>query len=138
MIGINEISNSRDWKKPHTDQSYIPKQQRMGYSEIKIQQKINNSKVINRMQASSLNKNKKIWSQIICVGGNVYALSLFGPKYCKINIIQNSRKYKIAFLLFLTKLLRLTLSGHLVRRLTSTNGKARQSKPVAYDVLFNW
>jgi len=59
---------------------------------------------------SCLNKDKNIWSQVMCDGEDVCTLRLFGPSYWKTNIIHNSVKYKIAFLFSLTKHTRLTPS----------------------------
>lgn len=74
----------------------------------------------------------------MCLGRNVCTLKLFGPSYWKTNIIQNSGKYKIAFLFCFTKPIRVTPSGHLLHRLSSTEVKLRQSKPVVYDMPFSW
>lgn len=89
----------------HTDQSYVPKQRRIDCSKTKRQSKINKSKVINGMQSPSLKI--KISGVKSCVLIRMCTFLSFLVQ--KISIMQNSLKFKVAFLLCLTRLIRLTL-----------------------------
>lgn len=92
-------------KQSHTHQSYVPEQQTIYCSKTKRQSKICKSKIISRMQTASLKI--KISGVKSCVLIRMCTFLSFLDE--KINIIQNSIKCKVAFLLCLTKFIILTL-----------------------------